>query len=61
MEVRKIYFDMDGVLADFERGVRELCNLEPLSQNAKHRDKHKDDTRIVHRDTDYFCGRNYEL
>ena len=43
MEVRKIYFDMDGVLADFERGVRELCNLEPLSQNAKHRDKHKDD------------------
>ena len=28
MEVRKIYFDMDGVLADFERGVRELCGME---------------------------------
>ena len=34
MTVEKIYFDMDGVLADFERGVRELCGLEPISQNA---------------------------
>lgn len=24
-DVEKIYFDMDGVLADFERGVREIC------------------------------------
>ena len=23
-----IYFDMDGVLADFDRGVRELCGLQ---------------------------------
>ena len=27
MEVEKIYFDMDGVLADFERGVKEICGL----------------------------------
>lgn len=27
MEVKKIYFDMDGVLADFGRGVEELCGL----------------------------------
>ena len=38
MEVKKIYFDMDGVLADFERGVKELCHLTPPYQNAK---KHK--------------------
>ncbi len=36
MEVEKIYLDMDGVLADFERGVIEICGLTPPSQNAKH-------------------------
>lgn len=34
-EVTKIYFDMDGVLADFERGVRELCGMEPPKQNEE--------------------------
>ena len=33
MTVEKIYFDMDGVLADFERGVEEICGLTPPSQN----------------------------
>lgn len=32
MKIEKIYFDMDGVLADFDRGVKELLNLKPLSQ-----------------------------
>lgn len=32
MNVSKIYFDMDGVLADFEEGVRVLCGMEPLNQ-----------------------------
>ena len=27
MEIKKIFFDMDGVLADFDRGVRELCRM----------------------------------
>lgn len=33
MDIKKIYFDMDGVLADFDRGVRELCNMDPLPQS----------------------------
>ena len=43
MEIKKIYIDMDGVLADFAGGVRKLCGLEPLSQNDKHRDRTLDD------------------
>ena len=42
MEIRKIYFDMDGVLADFEKGIRELCHMESQPQNGK-RDKRTDD------------------
>ena len=34
MKVRRIYFDMDGVLADFGRGVRELCHMEPPPQDG---------------------------
>ena len=32
----KIYFDMDGVLADFQRGVRELAHIEPKAQELTH-------------------------
>ena len=35
MEIKKIYFDMDGVLADFEKGVRELYGIDAYSQNVK--------------------------
>lgn len=35
MKIKKVYFDMDGVLADFNRGVKELCGLEPLNQAKK--------------------------
>lgn len=35
MKIEKIYFDMDGVLADFERGVKEICGLTPPSQNEQ--------------------------
>ena len=34
MRVKKIYFDMDGVLADFDRGVKELCGLDPIGQGV---------------------------
>jgi len=30
--VEKIFFDMDGVLADFDGGVTRLCGLKPLVQ-----------------------------
>ena len=42
-KVDMIYFDMDGVLADFERGVKELCHMDPLDQNGKNRNKDIDD------------------
>ena len=34
MEYSKIFFDMDGVLADFDRGVAELLGLEPHEQGT---------------------------
>ncbi len=32
MQFTKIYFDMDGVLVDFDRGVEELAHHESLNQ-----------------------------
>lgn len=43
MKVKKIYFDMDGVLADFDRGVEELCGLQAIPQAEKHRHPGCDD------------------
>lgn len=34
-EIKKIYFDMDGVLADFDRGVVELLGQKPLDQMTR--------------------------
>jgi len=33
MQIEKIYFDMDGVLVDFDKGIRELGNFDCLDQN----------------------------
>lgn len=40
---KKIYIDMDGVLVDFNGGVKELCGIEPQAQGIKHRSQSKDD------------------
>ncbi len=56
MKATKIYFDMDGVLADFNRGVRELCGMEAPDQEKP--DPEKDNLmweRI--RKTDHFYDR----
>ena len=43
VKVEKIYFDMDGVLADFDLGVKEMCGIEPPSQPGGRRPKEEDD------------------
>ena len=40
--IKKIFFDMDGILADFDRGVEELCHMAPQDVNGK-RDSQRDD------------------
>ena len=34
-----IYFDMDGVLVDFENGVREFCDMDPPAWGAPDHDE----------------------
>ena len=40
--ITKIYIDMDGVLADFDRGAYELCGV-PRPEPGKSRTKENDD------------------
>ena len=36
--IDKIYFDMDGVLADFDNGVRRLCGMFTPKQDRTEND-----------------------
>ncbi|MCD8372851.1 MAG: hypothetical protein LUD27_06090 [Clostridia bacterium] len=47
---------MDGVLADFNRGVKELCNIDPLDQ-ANASEKADDAMWAAIRDTPHFYDR----
>ncbi len=43
MKLKKIYFDMDGVLADFERGVKELAGFEMTAADQDSKTKEEDE------------------
>lgn len=51
-----IYFDMDGVLADFDRGIAEFCGLEPIPQDRSTPEEH-DRMLAAMRDVEHFYGR----
>ena len=57
MEVEKIYFDMDGVLADFNKSLWEMCHLKAMDQNGE--SNPEEDARMWEaiRNTDHFYDR----
>ena len=55
--IEKIYFDMDGVLVDFNRGVKELCTLSPLKQGEKNSAERDDRMWEKIREVDHFYDR----
>ena len=57
MDNWKIYFDMDGVLADFQRGVIELCHMEPTPLNGKRDAKYDDRMWAAIHEVDHFYGK----
>ncbi|MCR5101246.1 MAG: hypothetical protein K6B41_07805 [Butyrivibrio sp.] len=52
----KIYFDMDGVLADFDRGIAELCKIMPQDQEEKD-EKADDEMWAAVRKVEHFYDR----
>ena len=57
MEIQKIYIDMDGVLADFDEGIRQLCYMEPQPQNAIQSQEYEDEMWDRIRKVGHFYGK----
>lgn len=56
MEIKKIYFDMDGVLADFERGINEICGMKMPVQGRSTREEDDRMWQAV-KEADHFYDR----
>ncbi len=56
MQIEKIYLDMDGVLADFDRGMMELCGMDMSKQDTTDPDERTWMWELVRR-TDHFYAR----
>ena len=51
------YFDMDGVLADFKRGVKEICGITPPMQDASMTKEDDDAMWEKIREADHFYAK----
>lgn len=56
MKVDKIYFDLDGVLADFDNGVKSICEIDCKAKTNEDDDK----MWIAIRETSHFY-RNLDM
>ena len=57
MTVKRICIDLDGVLADFSRGVKELCHMEAPRQDERHNPVNDDMMWEAIRKVDHFYDR----
>lgn len=57
MEIEKIYFDMDGVLADFDSGVLDYCGFRNYSLNVESPPGHEDRLWAAIKQVDRFYYR----